>query len=79
MTVGSPRVWNVLDDVGPGKASTQVYPVQVSPRQTWWSRDSVRTAKGIAIYGCDDSTLSQWTCGLNSSVKKEPMLTQPRR
>ncbi len=79
MMVGKPRVWNVLNDVGPGTASTRVYPVQVSYTQTWWSRDSVRTMKGIAIYGCYYSTLAKWICGLNSSVKNEPMLTQPRR
>lgn len=79
MTVGAPRVWNVLNDIGPGTASTQVYPVKVTYTQHWWSKDSVRTQKGIAIYGCYFSTLSEWTCASNSSVKKDPPLVQPRR
>ena len=79
MTVGRPRVWNVLNDVGPGTAATPVYPVQVSYTQIWWSRDSIRTMKGVAIYGCYYSTLSQWVCGLDNSIKNEPILTQPRR
>jgi hypothetical protein len=78
MKVGSPRVWNVLNDIGPGTASTQVYPVQVSYTQTWWSRESVRTQKGISIYGCYYSTLSQWTCAVNGRIKQDPPLVQPR-
>lgn len=78
MTIGSPRVWNVLNDIGPGTASTQVYPVKVSYTQTWWARESVRTQKGITIYGCYYSTLSEWTCAVNSRVKREPDLVQPR-
>jgi hypothetical protein len=78
MTVGKPRSWNVLNDIGAGTASTPVYPVKVSYTQLWWSRESVRTQKGIAVYGCYYSTLSEWVCALNSSVHKEPMLVQPR-
>lgn len=78
MKVGGPRVWNVLNDIGPATASTQVYPVKVSYTQTWWARESVRTQKGITIYGCYYSTLSEWTCAVNSRVKREPDLVQPR-
>lgn len=79
MAVGKPRSWNVLNDVGAATASTPVYPVKVSYTQQWWSRDSVRIQKGIAVYGCYYSTLSEWTCALNSSLHKEPVLVQPRQ
>lgn len=80
MAVGKPRSWNVLNDVGAGTASTPVYPVKVSYTQRWWSRDSVSTQTGVAVYGCYYSTLSEWTCGLNARVHtQEPVLVQPRQ
>jgi hypothetical protein len=58
---------------------TQVFPVQVTYTQRWWSSDRVLSMNGVAIDGCYDSMLSTWICSLNASVKKEPMLSQPRR
>lgn len=55
-----------------------MYPVKVSYTQRWWATDTVRTQKGIHIYGCYYSTLSEWMCSSNASVKREPMLVQPR-
>jgi hypothetical protein len=60
-------------------SDTQVFPVQVTYTQRWWSSDRVLSMNGVAIDGCYDSTLSTWICSLNASVKKEPMLSQPRR
>jgi hypothetical protein len=68
-TIGTPRKWVPIRDIGSGNRNTNVYPVKATFTQKTFYNSHTNVQENVRVFNCYVNAAGEWECGQAQRIK----------